>query len=248
MISVRTPFTVFGSVVLLTAAANTGHAAGAKDAGQVAQNIQAQETQAQEAQTGVPQDPLEELRTAVGQESAGGPVIAMSRIMNREGQQVGGVTFQQAPTGMLVRANFVGLPPGPHAFHIHETGICEGDFESAGGHLNPDGREHGFWSAQGPHLGDLPNIDIPETGSLDVAYFNTLLTDADPLFDDDGSALIVHANADDYASQPAGNAGPRIACGVVERVAQAAETGAAPGAADAQDGGAEARSPADADQ
>ncbi len=132
-----------------------------------------------------------------------------------EGEEVGTVTLAGTPNGLLVEAELDGLAPGEHAFHLHETGACEPDFGAAGGHLNPDGNAHGILSEGGMHAGDMPNIHVPRSTSLTVEVFATgALVEA--LLDGDGSAVVIHAGADDYATDPAGAAGDRIACGVVE--------------------------------
>jgi Cu-Zn family superoxide dismutase len=141
---------------------------------------------------------------------------ATAEMQNLEGQSVGQVRLQETPNGLIVTAELTGLPEGPHGFHIHAVGECEPPFQSAGGHFNPDGRQHGMENAQGKHAGDLPNIHVPASGQLTVEHFAVGLT-LDDLFDDDGSSMMVHAGADDYASDPAGDAGDRIACGVVSR-------------------------------
>jgi Cu-Zn family superoxide dismutase len=178
--------------------------------------------QQQEAAGGV----AERLATQVAPpEGVGGPVVAMSQIMNRDGLQVGAASFQAAPNGTLVRISFAGVEPGPKGFHVHETGVCQGDFQSAGSHFDSGTGAHGFWHAQGPHAGDFPNVHVPESGDITVAYFSERLKMDDAVFDADGSALVLHAKPDDYRSQPSGESGDRIACGVIERLMpQAAET------------------------
>ena len=145
---------------------------------------------------------------------------ATATLRDQEGKTVGTVELEETPTGVLLRVTLEAVPPGVHAFHIHETGQCEPPFESAGGHFNPDGTAHGFFSDEGPHAGDMPNIHVPDSGALTFEVFNTLVTlvEGDPasLFDDDGSAIVIHAGEDDYESDPAGHAGDRIACGVIE--------------------------------
>ena len=140
-------------------------------------------------------------------------------LRNAAGETMGTARLTQTPHGVLVRAEFTDLPPGTHAFHIHETGKCEPPFQSAGGHFNPDGRQHGFRNAQGYHAGDLPNLEVPESGAYTVEHLvrRASLGPATDfsLVDGDGSALVVHRGADDYRTDPAGNAGERIACGVV---------------------------------
>ena len=121
------------------------------------------------------------------------------------------------PNGTLIAVRFRGLPPGEHAFHVHAVGKCEPPFTSAGGHYNPTGAKHGFMVAGGPHAGDMPNIHITPNGALDIEVLNTHLKLDGRLFDTDGAAIVLHAKGDDYRSQPSGAAGPRIACGVIER-------------------------------
>ncbi|WAP68107.1 superoxide dismutase family protein [Jiella pelagia] len=130
---------------------------------------------------------------------------------------MGTASFVPTPNGVLIEADLQNLPDGTHGFHIHETGTCEGDFTSAGGHYNPGDREHGYMSENGPHAGDMPNI-VAANGSAKVSVFNSKVTMTGgeaPLDDEDGSALMIHSGADDYASQPSGDAGSRIACGVI---------------------------------
>ncbi|MCC6984559.1 MAG: superoxide dismutase family protein [Bauldia sp.] len=146
------------------------------------------------------------------------PATATAEIADAAGQSVGNATFTETPHGVLIRAELTGLPPGEHGFHLHETGQCAPPFETAGGHFNPTGAQHGLLNAAGPHAGDMPNIHVPDGGAITLAVLNTLVTLAEgetSLLDADGSALMVHAMADDYATDPAGEAGDRIACGVV---------------------------------
>ena len=151
----------------------------------------------------------------------GGARTAAVRFRNGDGQPIGEAWLRETPSGIVATIDLRDLPPGEHGFHVHETGRCEPPFDSAGGHFNPAGRRHGFAATDGPHAGDLPNLIVPESGrvSLDVFIPGTSLDGrgSATLLDADGSALVVHANADDHHSDPAGNAGARIACGVVER-------------------------------
>lgn len=147
---------------------------------------------------------------------------ATAEMKNPEGEAVGSVSFEQTPSGMLhLTLDMEGLPPGAHGFHIHETGKCsaEDGFKSAGGHYAGD-MEHGIESPKGPHPGDFPNVVVGEDGVLKTEFFTDQLslgTDGEnPLMDEDGSAVVLHAKADDYKSQPSGDAGDRIACGVIE--------------------------------
>jgi Cu-Zn family superoxide dismutase len=146
---------------------------------------------------------------------------AAADLKDASGRNVGRVTMQETPEGVLMRIQLENLEPGVKAFHVHETGTCEAPaFQSAGGHFNPTEEHHGLLPPKGAHAGDLPNVHIPDTGMLTVEYLATGLTLAAgdrSLFDTDGSAVVVHAAADDYVSDPAGNAGGRIACGVVKK-------------------------------
>jgi Cu-Zn family superoxide dismutase len=146
--------------------------------------------------------------------------VAQADVMNRDGERIGDVTVQEAVAGgVLVRVDIESLPPGTHAFHIHATGACAPpDFTSAGGHLAGDMR-HGFMVEGGPHPGDFPNVRVGADGSLRQTFYNTRLDvggGEQPILDADGSAVVIHRGPDDYRSQPAGDAGERIACGVLE--------------------------------
>lgn len=119
-------------------------------------------------------------------------------------------------TGMLV-----GVPAGPHGMHIHAVGRCDApDFASAGGHLNPEGRQHGLRNPAGPHAGDAPNVVANPGGRVPVdlifPYASALPGTVASLRDADGSAVVLHARADDQVTEPSGDSGPRIACGVVQ--------------------------------
>jgi Cu-Zn family superoxide dismutase len=135
------------------------------------------------------------------------------------GKEVGVVQLLETPNGLLIVVNVDGLTPGPHAIHIHETGKCEPPFQTAGGHFNPSGKSHGFNSPAGWHAGDLPNIYADAQGSVRVEVFApgvSLQSGEHRLLDEDGSAFVIHEHADDQKSDPAGDAGGRVACGVVE--------------------------------
>lgn len=123
-----------------------------------------------------------------------------------------------------VNVQLAGMPPGAHAIHFHATGKCDGSgtspFASAGGHFNPLGRQHGLDNPAGPHAGDAPNFTVAADGTAHVSFTTdrvSLTEGSTSLFDADGTALVIHASADDQISQPAGNAGARIACGVVKQ-------------------------------
>ena len=131
-------------------------------------------------------------------------------IINTEKKKVGTATFRETPNGMLLRVelrpNAPGISAGPHAIHIHESGECEPLFKSAGSHFNAMGKKHGFLDKEGAHLGDLPNIHVSENGALTVEFLDAgiSLNGGDGnLLDADGSALVIHAGADDYRTDPA---------------------------------------------
>lgn len=140
------------------------------------------------------------------------------RLQASDGTDHGAVRLEDTPNGLLVQLDLQELPEGTHAFHFHTTGDCEGDFTSAGGHFNPDEKQHGLRNEEGMHAGDLPNIHADSNGSVRVEFFAPelrLAGGSNPLLDDDGTAIIIHAGADDYSSDPTGGAGARIACGVL---------------------------------
>ena len=138
---------------------------------------------------------------------------------DRSGLEVARATLR--PEGDKVRVDVTtsAIPAGTHGVHIHAIGSCQGpDFESAGGHFNPSNRAHGLENPAGPHNGDMVNLVVG--GSEQTSYRTTtahvsLTTGAASLFDADGSALVIHASADDQRTDPSGNSGARIACGVI---------------------------------
>jgi superoxide dismutase, Cu-Zn family len=145
--------------------------------------------------------------------------VAKATLKSADGKTVGEANLVQSGHGVLIRLAISGLPVGQHAVHVHAVGKCEPPFDSAGGHFNPNAKKHGIEAAEGAHAGDMPNLHVPANGDLAVEILNTDITlekgRPNSVFDPDGSALVVHANADDYKSDPAGNAGGRIACGVI---------------------------------
>ena len=145
---------------------------------------------------------------------------ATATLLDAKGAEVGTVTFTEESGGISVHADVKGLPPGEHGFHIHAVGSCTApDFKDAGGHFNPTNKKHGKDNPEGHHEGDLPNLVIQAdgTGSIDFTVEGATLSPGDQsLMDKDGSAVVVHADPDDYKTDPTGNAGARIACGVVK--------------------------------
>lgn len=144
---------------------------------------------------------------------------AVATLKHANGSDAGIVTFTEGTAGVLLKLELKGLPPGAHAVHIHEAGTCEGDFSSAGGIYNPLGAKHGYLHDEGPMAGDLPNIYAGADGTVVaemLSPFITLSTAAEEsLFDSNGAAIVVQEKPDDYEAEPDGDAGARIACGVI---------------------------------
>ncbi len=149
------------------------------------------------------------------------PPSAAAHLKDGNGRVVGTAVLLQDGGEVRLLLDVNGLPPGDKALHIHEVGRCDPpSFDSARGHFNPTGAEHGTANPRGPHVGDLPNITVDASGRghLEVTIKRVSLEKGSAsLFDADGSALVVHANADDMHTNPAGNSGPPLACGVIER-------------------------------
>jgi superoxide dismutase, Cu-Zn family len=147
---------------------------------------------------------------------------ARAVLKDAQGKEVGSATFEEADGGVAVAVRLSGLAPGKHGFHVHAVGKCDPpDFKSAGPHFNPGKRKHGLANPDGAHAGDLPNLVVGADGkgqASAVATGAALGDGAGSLFGTDGTALVIHADPDDEKTDPAGNAGARIACGVIERV------------------------------
>jgi Cu-Zn family superoxide dismutase len=142
-------------------------------------------------------------------------------LMDSTGARVGVATFSDsAGTGQLA-VSVTGLAPGRHGIHVHETGACTPPaFESAGGHFNPDGKQHGTRNPEGPHAGDLPNLEVEADGSADttLAVPASLLAEGPAsMLGTDQRALVIHADPDDEKTDPSGNSGARVVCGVIQR-------------------------------
>lgn len=145
---------------------------------------------------------------------------ANAALKGADGKDVGSAVLTQTPFGVLVRLSIKGLPSGEHAFHVHGVGKCEPPFTSAGGHFNPGGKKHGVLVSEGHHAGDMPNLHIPANGELTIELVNSAITlekgKPNSVYHPGGTALIVHAGKDDYKSDPTGEAGGRIACGLIQ--------------------------------
>jgi Cu-Zn family superoxide dismutase len=149
---------------------------------------------------------------------AAGTATAIAELRNAQGQPVGTATLTEVGGGVRVVVEARNLPPGEKGIHIHEVGRCEPPFATAGGHFNPGKRQHGLQNPAGPHAGDLPNITIGADGTGRLETLNdrvTLGSGPNSLFDADGSSIVIHAAPDDHRTDPAGNSGARIACGVI---------------------------------
>ena len=141
-------------------------------------------------------------------------------LINGGGQTIGSIRAWETAGGVTFRIDAAGLEHGLHGVHVHSVGRCEGpDFASAGPHWNPLGKKHGMNNSAGPHSGDLPNVEVAANGVLGttVVLPGASMTS---LLDADGAALVIHAAADDYMTDPSGNSGARVACAVIRPVAE----------------------------
>lgn len=149
------------------------------------------------------------------------PLTASAKVISSSNESVGEARFEEEDNGVKVTVEVSGLPPGKHGMHIHEVGKCEGpDFGTAGGHFNPTLKEHGKDNPHGHHLGDLPNLEVKEDGTATMTVFAeglTLQKDAEhSIMDGEGTSIVIHENEDDYMTDPTGESGGRIACGVIQ--------------------------------
>ncbi len=142
-------------------------------------------------------------------------------LQNGQGKSIGTATLTPAAEGVSIKLNVHDLTPGDHGIHVHQTAKCDGpDFKSAGGHFNPDAKKHGLESPDGPHAGDIPNFIVDANGKSKatvIAKGVSLGDGANSVFSGGGTALVIHAKADDNKTDPSGNSGDRVACGVITK-------------------------------
>lgn len=151
--------------------------------------------------------------TGTGGMAGGAPVTVAMR--DAQGRELGSVTLAESAQGITLTGSLRGLPPGEHGIHVHTTGQCEPPFQSAGPHWNPTNTQHGSQNPQGPHFGDMPNLTVgaDSTVSVQATTAGGTLRGQNALLDADGAAVVIHAGADDYRTDPSGDSGDRIACG-----------------------------------
>jgi len=149
--------------------------------------------------------------------NASSPGTVLASVHDASGTDLGTLTIAETGTGLATTGTLRGLTPGVHGIHIHAVGRCEPPFQTAGGHWNPLMRKHGVENPDGPHAGDMQNIVVGSDGTATVSVTTPMgtLRGANGLLDTDGASVVVHAAADDYKTDPSGNSGARVACGVV---------------------------------
>ena len=150
------------------------------------------------------------------QEDSTGSEVARGQLVGIDGATIGNFTFTQGNGGLLLYVEAESLTPGGHGIHLHSVGACSPDFKASAGHIDTVDKPHGLLNPDGVHDGDLPNIYAAADGTAKAEIFTTLV-ELETLLDDDGSAIVIHAQPDDHVSQPIGGAGDRVACGVIER-------------------------------
>ena len=155
------------------------------------------------------------------------PALAAKAVLtSTDGKEVGTVVLTQTKTGVRLRVSVKDLAAGEHGIHIHAVGKCEPPFTSAGPHFNPNEKKHGLRSREGHHAGDMNNLRVPKSGKASTTLTNNDVTlekgKPNSLLRDGGTAIVIHAGADDQLTDPAGNSGDRIACGVITEEAKSA--------------------------
>lgn len=170
------------------------------------------------------------LALSAGLAAAQTPGAATAELEDTDGEPVGTASFVEGPEGVEITVDVQGIEPGEKGIHVHETGSIEPDFEAAGDHFNPTDAEHGLDNPEGAHAGDLPNITVEEDGTASYQTVNDMVTlgeGEESILGGDGTALVIHSDADDQVTDPDGDSGDRVAAGVVEPADDAAlpETG-----------------------
>lgn len=164
---------------------------------------------------------LASMIVAVSLAAASAGPRAQAVLKSAGGDTIGNAVFTEVAGGVEVQVITAGLAPGQHGIHIHAAGRCDApEFKTAGGHFNPTGKQHGMHNPAGAHAGDLPNLSVREDGKGTATFTArgaTLGDGAGSLLSGDGTALVIHADPDDEKTDPAGNSGARIACGVVQK-------------------------------
>ena len=144
------------------------------------------------------------------------PMEAVALLKTADGKDVGTATATQSGEGVMVTVEALGMEPGDHGVHVHTTGACTPDFAAAGGHWNPANHKHGMDSVDGQHAGDMPNLTVSADGTGRLDYMLAGGATFAGLMDADGSAFVIHAGPDDQMTDPSGDSGDRLACGVFE--------------------------------